>query len=251
MTRRTIAILLFWTLALLWPPGARGAEVRVEVIHSRDGYRAGESYPVLFRLRIPRSLFLHGSETTGEGLIPTRLSFGTHPGLQIREIRFPSPEIRRFSYSPDPLEVFSGDVLVRAALVLTPDLPPGDHVLEGDVSYQACSSDACFPPETVSLSVPVRVIPPGGQSADLNRDLFASAIPPPEGETSPHGPWLGAGFLLTLFGIFLGGLALNLTPCIYPLIPITVSYFSARSGRLRGHSLIHSVLYVCGLAVTN
>ncbi|MBW2358812.1 MAG: hypothetical protein JRF21_09010, partial [Deltaproteobacteria bacterium] len=44
---------------------------------------------------------------------------------------------------------------------------------------------------------------------------------------------LGAGLWLTLLAIFMGGLALNLTPCIYPLIPITVSYFGGRSVYLR------------------
>jgi thiol:disulfide interchange protein DsbD len=52
-------------------------------------------------------------------------------------------------------------------------------------------------------------------------------------------------------GFFLGGLALNLTPCIYPLIPITVSYFGGRSGRFRGQALFHATLYMVGLAFTN
>ena len=35
----------------------------------------------------------------------------------------------------------------------------------------------------------------------------------------------------TLLGIFAGGMALNLTPCVYPLIPITVSYFGGQAGQ--------------------
>jgi thiol:disulfide interchange protein DsbD len=61
----------------------------------------------------------------------------------------------------------------------------------------------------------------------------------------------GAGLLLTLLGFFLGGLALNLTPCIYPLIPITVSYFGARGQRFSGQALFHALLYMLGLAFTN
>jgi thiol:disulfide interchange protein DsbD len=53
----------------------------------------------------------------------------------------------------------------------------------------------------------------------------------------------------TLLGIFAGGMALNLTPCVYPLIPITVSYFGGRSGR---RQLIgHGVCYIGGLAIAN
>ena len=55
----------------------------------------------------------------------------------------------------------------------------------------------------------------------------------------------------TLFGIFAGGIALNLTPCVYPLIPITVSYFGGRSGEGHGRLLVHGACYIGGLAVTN
>ena len=57
--------------------------------------------------------------------------------------------------------------------------------------------------------------------------------------------------LWTLLGIFAGGIALNLTPCIYPLIPITVSYFGGRSGQSQGRLLIHGICYIGGLAITN
>jgi thiol:disulfide interchange protein DsbD len=61
----------------------------------------------------------------------------------------------------------------------------------------------------------------------------------------------GWAMLLTLLGIFAGGIALNLTPCIYPLIPITVSYFGGRSGGGRGKLIGHGACYIGGLAFTN
>ena len=55
----------------------------------------------------------------------------------------------------------------------------------------------------------------------------------------------------TLLGIFAGGMALNLTPCVYPLIPITVSYFGGRSGQGRGNLFAHGACYIGGLSLTN
>jgi thiol:disulfide interchange protein DsbD len=58
----------------------------------------------------------------------------------------------------------------------------------------------------------------------------------------------------TLLGIFTGGMALNLTPCVYPLIPITVSYFggqATQSGSGQGKLVAHGLCYMMGLAVTN
>src|SRR5205085_4650357 len=52
---------------------------------------------------------------------------------------------------------------------------------------------------------------------------------------------------------FLGGLAMNLTPCVYPLIPVTISYFGGQAqttGSKRGRTLLLALFYVIGIAVT-
>lgn len=58
------------------------------------------------------------------------------------------------------------------------------------------------------------------------------------------------GLALTFLLVFLGGLALNLTPCVYPLIPITIGYFGGQAQGKKGPLLAHSLLYVLGMAVT-
>lgn len=64
---------------------------------------------------------------------------------------------------------------------------------------------------------------------------------------------VGTALMLTLIGVFLGGIALNLTPCVYPLIPITASYFGGRSetGERQGYIILHGLLYILGLSVMN
>jgi thiol:disulfide interchange protein DsbD len=64
----------------------------------------------------------------------------------------------------------------------------------------------------------------------------------------------GWAMLWTLLGIFAGGLALNLTPCVYPMIPITVSFFGGRTARDKPGQLkliLHGLCYLMGLALTN
>jgi thioredoxin:protein disulfide reductase len=68
-----------------------------------------------------------------------------------------------------------------------------------------------------------------------------------------YAPGLLSGWALiwTMLGIFVGGMALNLTPCVYPLLPITVSYFGGKSGQGRGRLVVHGLFYLSGLALTN
>jgi len=49
---------------------------------------------------------------------------------------------------------------------------------------------------------------------------------------------------------FAGGFLVSLTPCVYPLIPVSVFYISARSGNSKIKGFILSLLFVSGLAVT-
>ncbi len=88
----------------------------------------------------------------------------------------------------------------------------------------------------------------------------SKGLPVAESKTKPladgpksdlAGSFTGWQLVWTLLGIFAGGLALNLTPCVYPLIPITVSYFGGRSGTGKSGLVGHGICYIGGLSLTN
>lgn len=95
-------------------------------------------------------------------------------------------------------------------------------------------------PEWQGMGMPVESAPAG---------LAAAAEEP-----KAPGPLAGWAIIWTLLGIFAGGMALNLTPCVYPLIPITVSYFGAQAaGASKSESRLFflGLCYMAGLALTN
>jgi thiol:disulfide interchange protein DsbD len=244
-----LAVICAFTLV---PVPCRADTVQWEVLQCRDLYEPGKTYPIAFRLAISKSWYIHGTEVPeGELLFPTQLSFEAPEGLELRSLTFPTPEKIQFDYSDHPVDLFSGNILVKAELVVSDTVAEGYYVVKGHLAYQACSAELCLPPEEVSLSIPVSVVAPGSPTSRLNQHIFpaeTAQMPLPESGAPAES---GAGLLLTFLGFFLGGLALNLTPCIYPLIPITVSYFGAKSGRFRGQTLFHAGLYMLGLAFTN
>ncbi len=79
-----------------------------------------------------------------------------------------------------------------------------------------------------------------------------SAAPAPQTADKPDDrPIKGWRLLWTLLGVFAGGLALNLTPCVYPLIPVTVSYFGIQGDRSSMRASLHGACYILGLSLTN
>jgi thiol:disulfide interchange protein DsbD len=56
------------------------------------------------------------------------------------------------------------------------------------------------------------------------------------------------GIFLVLLSIFVGGLALNLTPCVYPVIPLTLGYFGNQAAGSKGRRFGLAGLYVLGMA---
>ena len=56
--------------------------------------------------------------------------------------------------------------------------------------------------------------------------------------------------LLAYLVVFIGGVLTSFTPCVYPMIPITVGYIGGRSGASKLQGLLLSSFYVLGMAIT-
>ena len=61
--------------------------------------------------------------------------------------------------------------------------------------------------------------------------------------------YLQESVFLSFLAVYLGGVLISFTPCIYPVVPITVAFIGARGGS-KGRSFFLSLIYVLGMAVT-
>ena len=86
---------------------------------------------------------------------------------------------------------------------------------------------------------------------DHEGNLVAQVNGESNAQGGPQEKATDASIWFTLFVLLLSGLALNLTPCVYPLIPITISYFGGKGQMIRGQTIVHALLYMFGLVMTN
>ncbi|HAM33357.1 MAG TPA: hypothetical protein DCP41_07610 [Deltaproteobacteria bacterium] len=62
--------------------------------------------------------------------------------------------------------------------------------------------------------------------------------------------YLQAGSPLAYAAAFLGGILVGFTPCVYPVLPVTVGYIGCRSGGSRRSAFLLSAAYAVGMALT-
>jgi len=169
-----------------------------------------------------------------------------------------------------------GDVVVyfdqtEVTLPLLRDRPDPVHVTLV-ATFQGCQTDGiCYPPMTrrVALDLPAGTVSPQNQAqaAPLLISPLAAGQTPPEPApvvASPVGPvadasdgapqrsrppQAGSGLLGMLVLALLGGLVLNLMPCVLPILSLKVLGL-AHSGESRGHARRHAIWYSLGVLVS-
>jgi thiol:disulfide interchange protein DsbD len=185
-------------------------------------------------------------------LIATSLSLDPSAGVSFGQPKYPEGRMKKFSFAEKPLSVYEGSFSITVALTIA---GPSPAELTGAVEYQACSDTQCLAP----ASVPFRARASGSAAALTGGAVPLSQAPKTAGaaSTSAAGASQDFGQLLERRGLpfvllllFAGGLALNLTPCVYPVIPLTVSFFGGQAKGETGRVFGLATLYVLGMATT-
>jgi thioredoxin:protein disulfide reductase len=192
-----------------------------------------------------------------EFAIRTELAIDPATAELIGEPTYPAHSMKAFEFTGGKaLAVYDGTfpIAFRARLA------PGATKITATLRYQACSDRVCLPPNKASVDIDVSRIAaaPATATTPAASGNFTPLSAAPKGaqakksllSTDVGGTLASRGLPLTLLAIFVLGLALNLTPCVYPLIPITIGYFSQQSGTSRGRRVALSSLYVLGIAIT-
>jgi thiol:disulfide interchange protein DsbD len=186
-----------------------------------------------------------------EYLIATEAHADPARGVRFGEPRYPDGVMKKFSFSPKPLSVYEGSFTIEIPLELEGAAPP----ISGSVDFQACNDTTCLAPASVAF----RIAGEAASAASPDAGDALAAVPlsaaPKDGGTAAAGASKDFGdmlerhgLLLVLLSIFAGGLALNLTPCVYPVIPLTVGYFGRQSSGSKGRLFALAAIYVLGMA---
>ncbi|GAB4110561.1 MAG: cytochrome c biogenesis protein CcdA [Acidobacteriota bacterium] len=239
--------------------------VRYELIPPSAPVQAGTTATVVLRAAIDPGWHLYSMSVPPGGPIPTTITVVEDPifapGGTPRE---PTP-IPWFDQNFNmETNYFESSVDFEVPVRVKPEAGPGQHELAVKIRYMLCNDSSCLPPQTRTVSAVVQVIPgtgevvagpaggegPGEDGPGTESSVAAPATPPQEADGEgeegrlPEGTWAYIWFAMTM-----GALAL-LTPCVFPMIPITVSYFTKRGAQTRGRAVAEAGLYSVGIIAT-
>lgn len=252
---KRIRNLFLITLTLLISTGLAKADV-LEPVKWKTSYEKvdGNIYNIVFEGIIEKGWHLYGLKIPDGG--PIALSFNFEENNSFSLIDAPvsnvNPEVKYDETFEMELELFDNAVVFKQRI----EIPEGKGIVKGYIEYMACDDSRCSPPLEVEFSFNI-----GGASETVvaaNEDKEESTpkfalnkleidVVPEETEEAVTGletqnatpkETLTADaerdetkeplWILFLKSI-LGGLGAIITPCVYPIIPLTVSFFAAGS----------------------
>ena len=194
----------------------------------------------------------------GEGLIPTEVILPDHADLIFGEVVYPKADVLEIASLGGKVPVYHDEVVLGFQATLLDSAPFGQITLPFQLTYQACSDEQCLLPKTIDVDVAIEVVGMDQPIQPINDAIFTNLqLSPPdtpsETATSESGKFsqaLSKGYFWAFLFVFVGGILTSFTPCVYPLIPITVSVFGAGESVSRLRSFLLSVTYVMGIALT-
>lgn len=189
---------------------------------------------VVFTAHIDNGWYIYDQVIEGDdGPVPTELYFnGEKQVLPIESTKV-----------VEEYDAFFDILLTKfkKEVTLTYDVPDTPEIIEGEIIYMACDTSHCLPPTTVQF-----IIDPAQKAVTIDSNdihltsmaLGSDGYPvPPVDLANPLGQCgdveianVARKSLLNIFFLgFIGGLLALLTPCVFPMIPLTVSFFTKSS----------------------
>ncbi|MBU1100341.1 MAG: thioredoxin fold domain-containing protein [Bacteroidetes bacterium] len=230
--------------------------VKINYYTSFDKVYQDSELKIAAELEIAETWHINSSSPNEDFLIPSEFELKNENGITLEKVNYPEAVNVEFGFSDKPVSVYEGKALVLGFVKIPAGIAVGTYDLILEFTYQACNDMSCMAPKTLIDTLTIEVVDNQSPINKQHSEVFSQfvsdevAVDSAVEEDSLASTLESSGLFLSLLIVFIGGLALNLTPCVYPLIPITVGYFGGQSEGSTGRLFFLGVLYVLGMALT-
>lgn len=259
-------LLLFIVLSFQQIIFAQGSDVvKIAVKESSVKVSQGDEFKTTLEITIDQTWHINSQKPNDDFLIPSEITAKGN-GVKLIKVIYPEAHNIKLAFSEELVSVYEGTASAKLTFRVDKNAPVGKQKVQVTLDYQACNDMTCMPPNDVAAEFEIEVAE--NQSKDTSqvtvtsdtdvKDLESdfeqlkknSQQSQSSDENSIASTLEGSGIFLSLIFVFLAGLALNLTPCVYPLIPITIGYFGGQAEGKTSRLVLLGLLYMLGMALT-
>src|SRR3989304_6311927 len=216
----------------------------------KDRVPAGDLVPVSVIFTVAPNHHIYKDQVKIESGEPARFT--------VASTELPVGKIRYDQFLEKEVEDYVGQVQVKSFLQVSKDIPAGSYDVKLKVHYQGCSDKVCFAPKAEEFTLPVQVeVAKAGVSKTQEAEEIPTVSKPGEKveSTGIQKTIESRGIFVSLIIIFLAGVGLSFTPCVYPMIPITVAVIGGQAAgdqttaRSPLKAFFLSLIYVLGISI--
>lgn len=239
-------------------PISSASKVQVSTEVSQTAVLDGETFQTVVVMDIAEGWHINANRPTLEWLIGTTLNLDLPEIIQPRDIQYPPFKEYEFSFAQgQKLHVYEGVSPIFLSFDVIKDASVGDYEITGSLRVQACDDQVCLAPSNIPVSFSIRVTDSPDEVTTSDFTVFDSYEPSSgnfvtfdqAGEQNQIAAMIDeSGLFWAFVAIFFIGLALNLTPCVYPMISVTVSIFGGQTDTNLFRVFLKALTYVMGIA---
>ncbi len=119
--------------------------------------KAGAIASAKLTIQLRPGYHCNSNKPSEDYLIPLKLTWTAAP-LEVAEVTYPQPRMETYSFSKQPLSVYTGDFEIVTKFKVPASAAVGTMVLSAKLHYQACNDRMCLQPKTVDVSLPVDIV---------------------------------------------------------------------------------------------
>jgi hypothetical protein len=123
-------------------------------------------------MKIRPGFHVNAREKSEDYLIATDLKAALPSGFSSGEVSYPKGKLEKFAFSKVPLNVYQDTVILRMPVTALADAPLGEQHIPLKLRYQACSSELCLPPVTLTLDASVNVVALPSAAKPAHAEIF-------------------------------------------------------------------------------
>jgi thiol:disulfide interchange protein DsbD len=217
-------------------------KIQVETIP--DKVAPGQQFSVKVKFSIAKGYHLYADRTF---LNPT-----VTPGLTFGKVKTDTP-IKKKDPDGTIVRAFADKVTFELPVSVDSSATPGKKSIPLEMIYQGCSKKSCFLPKRKQLNADFTVVSLSGLTTADTKPSSSPIIKVDKAPEVKQNPFQKAAARFGILGVmaaaFIWGFFASLTPCVYPMIPVTVSVIGAGSSGNISKGFFLSIVYVLGLSL--